>query len=312
MKASQLKIIIALLIAMCWNVDSKAQNSKMQAEIKKVNELHKPTYAKRDSLAFFYKVFYEKIESTNDTVIKKQLKGKILEFDKITDANNKKELLNEFDFIRQHPSSSISLDILHAKITRRESTDYLTTFTELINSLSPDLKSSPKGQDLLELLHDFTNSSIGKKAPEFTVKEKSNKTISLKNFEGNKYVLLNFWISTSKPSIADISFLKGINENYKTQGLEIINIGLDNNVEVWRKAIDKEKLEDLINVSSIINNSYLESLYFVTSIPQKILINKEGKIIARWRGAEKENHEEIIKELNFILNKTTKIVSKMP
>lgn len=312
MKASNLKFIFALTVLLCWNTNSNAQNSKMQVEIKKINELHKPTYAKRDSLAFFYKVFYEKIESTRDTVIKNQLKVKILELDKVTDANNKKELLNEFGFIRQYPSCPISLDILHAKITRRESTDHLETFTNLCNSLSPDLKSSPKGFDLMEMLHNFTNSSVGKNAPEFTLKEKSNKTVSLKNFEGKKYVLLNFWVSTYQPCIDDISFLKEINEKYKSQDLEIISIALDDDVEVWRKAIDNQKLEVLTNVSSIINNSYIEGLYFVTSIPQKVLIDKEGKIIARWRGAEKENHKEIIKELNLLLNRKSTIVSKMP
>ena len=312
MKAPIFKISIALFILFFWNVNSFAQNSKMQAEIKRINELHKPTYAKRDSLSFFYKVFYEKIEYTNDTVIKNQLKAKILDLDKITDANNKKELLNEFSFVRQYPSCTISLDLLHAKITRREATEYLDTFTDLYNKLSTDLKNSPKGLELNEMLFNFSNSSIGKSAPEFTVKAKKNKTINIKDYEGNSYVMLNFWISTNKPCIAEVSFLKEINEKYKPLGLEILNISLDNNVEVWRKAIEKEKLDDLINISSIINNSYIESLYFITSIPQKVLIDKEGIIVARWRGAEKENHKEISKELNLHLNKTSTIVSKTP
>ncbi len=312
MKYSKLNFIVLFVFLFSLNNTAVAQNSKMQAEIKKINELHKPTYAKRDSLAFLYKICYQKIESTKDTVIKNQLKVKILEFDKITDANNKKELLNEFGFIRQHPSSSISLDILHAKITRRESTEYLETYTNLCNSLSPDLKSSPKGLDLMEMLYNFTNSNVGKDAPQFTIKEKNNKTVSIKNYEGKNYVLLNFWVSSYQPCIADVSFLKEINDKYKTHGLEIINISLDDDVEVWRKAIEKEKLETLTNVSSILNNSYLESLYFITSIPQKVLIDKNGKIVARWRGAEKDNHEEITKELNLLLNKTSKFVSNAP
>ena len=111
MKATKLKIIIAFVVLMFWNTNWTAQNSKMEAEIKLINELHKPTYAKRDSLSYFYKIFYEKIGSTRDTVIQNQLRAKILEFDKITDENNKKELLNEFGFVRQYPSCIISLDI---------------------------------------------------------------------------------------------------------------------------------------------------------------------------------------------------------
>jgi peroxiredoxin len=307
MKATKLKIIIGLVVLMFWNTNSTAQNSKMQAEIKLINELHKPTYAKRDSLSYFYKIFYEKIGSTRDTVIQNQLRAKILEFDKITDENNKKELLNEFGFVRQYPSCIISLDILHAKIIRREATEYLETFTNLYSILSSELKNSPKGNNLKELLENFTNTSEGKIAPDFTVKDFKNNTLNLSSFQGKKYVLLNFWASWNEPCISDILFLKEVNEKYSSLGLEIINISNDDDMGVLRKAIEKDKLNTMKHAASIMNNSYLEGMYFVTSIPQKILIDKEGVIVSRWRGAGEENQLTLTNELNRIFNQKIKI-----
>ena len=46
----------------------------------------------------------------------------------------------------------------------------------------------------------------------------------------------------------------------------------------------------------------IEKEYFVTAIPVKVLINKEGIIIGRWRGGGEENRDELEKALKVIFN----------
>jgi len=294
MKASNFRFfILSITLILCSNF-ALSQETKIQKEIiNKLQELHKPTFKTRDSLVMYYKAIAEKISYTTDTIIKKNLNKKIEELDKISDLNNAKELDKEFGFIREYSSNQIALDILYYKVTKREAANYFDVFNSLYNSLSSELKNSPKGLDLKEMLSNFKNSNIGSVAPSFNVKDIRNTPLSLALFENKNYVLLNFWNSTSQSCKDEIPFLKEIYQKHKQNGLEIINVSLDESIEVLRKTIDYEKIDMWKHIPIIMNDVPLLESYFVTSIPQKILIDKNGVIIGRWRGFSESNQKEI-------------------
>jgi hypothetical protein len=60
----------------------------------------------------------------------------------------------------------------------------------------------------------------------------------------------------------------------------------------------KRKYTNMETISVKENNSPLEDSYAITAIPVKILINKDGLIIGRWRGGGEENKIEIVKLLD--------------
>lgn len=295
MKAPNFRFfILSMVLPLCPNF-AKAQDAKMQKEIiNKLQELHKPTFKTRDSLSLYYKAISEKISYTSDTIIKRNLYKKIEELDEISEINNAKELEGEFSFIREYTSNPIALDILYHKVTKRESSNYFETFNTLFNSLSFELQNCPKGIALKKMLDNFKNSNIGSQAPSFTVKDIRNSTLSLTAFKNKNYVLLNFWTSSSEACKAEISYLKNLYLKNNPYDLEIISISLDDSIEVLRKAIAYEKIDMWKHVPIIMNEeaSLLET-YFVNSIPQKILIDKNGIIIGRWRGSSESNQKEI-------------------
>ena len=295
MKAPIFKFIVLFIITFFGVLEVNAQDLKQQKEIiSKLQELHKATFKTRDSLSLHYKAISEKIRYTSDTIIKKNLYKKIEELDKISEKNNAKELDNEFGFIRQYPSNSIALDILYYKITKRESANYYEAFHSLFNSLSYDLQNSPKGEELKEMLVNFKSSSVGSIAPDFNVKDIRNTTLSLSFFQNKNYILLNFWNTSSQTCKEEMAYLKDLYLKNKQNDLEIISISLDESIEVLRKTIESEKIEVWKHVPLIMNEeSFLLNTYFVNSIPQKILIDKKGVIIGRWRGSGEQNQKEI-------------------
>jgi len=299
MKVQEIKYIFLFVLVFISFSTINAQEDKLQKEITtKLNEIHKPTFKTRDSLTKIYKIISEKINYTSDTIIRNNLFDKIYQLNVLSYKNDSKELDNEFAFISQFPSAKISLDILNYKVAKQEVIEKFENFNASFELLSFDLQNTPKGQQLKKQLVNLKNSSVGSKAPNFVVKEIRNTLVNLASYKDKKYVLLSYGNTTSKSCLDENIFLKEIFQKYNDTGLEIINIIIDDNMEVIRKGINIQKIEKFKNVPLILNDDSLLENYFVYSIPQKILIDKNGIIINRWSGANKI----IKKEINLVLD----------
>ena len=286
--------LFLLITFLTISYSSKSQVSKEQI---KLNTLHKKTETIRDTLGFYYQTYYAKIKATDDTIEKRGYQNKIDSLDKLTDINNNEELLIDLKFVKTHLSSPISLNTLLYRLKRREGLKYYKEIYTLFNSLNPALKKTEKGVELKDALLNFKNSSVGKMAPDFSVKDISGKELVLSSFRNKKYVLLDFWASWCVPCRQDFSFMKDIYQKYNSKDLEIINISRDENTELWKKAIENDSIGMWRHFSLKENKSPVEKLFFVTAIPVKVLINKEGIIIGKWRGGGEENIAEIRKIL---------------
>ena len=289
-----------LILIFTLNFICSAQTENEKNEEIKLDELHRETYQKRDSLVELYKKYFTELKTNENELVKQNLEIKIEELDRLTESNNSKELKNELNFVSQNPNSFNSLKLLREKIKRRESMKLYETFEKLYMKLNVDIQKSAKGIEFKTELDNFKNSKIGSYAPEFIVKDLNNNSLSLSSFKNNKYVLLDFWASWCSPCREDFSFLKEIYSKYKHKDFEIINISRDENTELWRKAIIKDNVDMWKHFSTKENNSNIENMYFVSAIPQKVLIDKNGIIIGRWKGGGKENKEEMEKILNEI------------
>ena len=116
-----------------------------------------------------------------------------------------------------------------------------------------------------------------------------------------KYILLDFWATWCLPCREDFSFLKILHEKYNSKGFEIISISKDEKIDLWKKIILKDSIQDWIHYSVKLNNTDVEKKYAVTAIPVKILIDLDGKIIGRWKGGGDENKSEIEKALKAVI-----------
>lgn len=266
-----------------------------------LTKVKKEASDKRDSISKLYGIYYDEIKTLNDSAIINDLQNKVNDLDEFMEQINTKEIEIETNFIKQNPSSFVSLDILLPRLRRREVT--YETISLLYNSLTKNVKDSEAGKQLYLILENVKNSGLGSLAPNFTVKDMNDKQIVLTSFRNEKYVLLDFWASWCMPCRQDFPFLNEIFNMHNEKGFEIISISRDENPALWRKAIEKDNVEKWKHFSIKENNSPIENIYVVTAIPVKILINKDGVIIGRWRGGGEENKAEIKKILNGIFDK---------
>ncbi len=130
--------------------------------------------------------------------------------------------------------------------------------------------------------------AIGATAPDITLNTPDGKPLSLSSLKG-KYVLIDFWASWCRPCRAENPNVVRMYKQYKDKGFEILGVSLDKNVSSWSRAITADGLT-WKHISDLRGwQSSAAKLYKVTSIPQTILLDKEGRIIAKnLRGIELE------------------------
>jgi hypothetical protein len=107
----------------------------------------------------------------------------------------------------------------------------------------------------------------------------NGKRILLSSLKG-KYVLLCFWSAASSDCLAENLELKNYYQKYSKKGLEIYQVNLDTNPEVWKKAVSFDELpwisvreDDPLNPKTAI-------MYNVKILPTNYLYDKENNIIA--------------------------------
>lgn len=131
--------------------------------------------------------------------------------------------------------------------------------------------------------------AVGQAAPEFEAYTPNNKTVKLSDYRG-KYVLVDFWASWCMPCRKENPNLVRIYNDYKSKGFEILGVSLDNNPGSWMRAIEEDKLT-WTNISDLKAwSSDLIIDYRIKAIPSSVVLDPEGKIIAKnLRSVELEN-----------------------
>lgn len=130
--------------------------------------------------------------------------------------------------------------------------------------------------------------AVGAVAPDISLTTPEGQMFSLSSLKG-KYVLIDFWASWCRPCRAENPNVVRVYNQYKDKGFEILGVSLDNNADAWKNAIMADGLT-WKHISDLGGwQSSAARLYNVSSIPQTVLIDKEGKIIAKGlRGAQLE------------------------
>jgi peroxiredoxin len=131
------------------------------------------------------------------------------------------------------------------------------------------------------------------KAPNFTLKDANGKTIELKKLQG-KVVVVNFWATWCGPCKAEIPGFMEIYQQYKSKGLEIVGISLDQ--DGWKPVkpfIDRYKITYPVVVGDA---SLAEAYGGINAIPTTFVVDKKGNISKQHVGyLDKKAFEGLIK-----------------
>jgi thiol-disulfide isomerase/thioredoxin len=193
-------------------------------------------------------------------------------------------------FISDNISSLVSLSA--TKFINQQAE--LILMNKLKDSLANKYPDNKYVQDYIILVSNLNKLPPGSACPEIELKTPDNKTLRLSSLKG-KVVLIDFWASWCSPCRRENPTLVKLYEKYKGPDFEIFGVSLDENVAAWKNAIDKDgitwpQVSDLKRwESKVVKEFHIEA------IPYNVLIDREGKIIAK--GIRSEELELKIMEI---------------
>ncbi|MGG7033666.1 MAG: TlpA family protein disulfide reductase [Flavobacterium sp.] len=291
------KIILTLLLL--FTVFCNAQNTEIEIK-KELNRLHIPFNRVTDSIAILIRNCNEQIQTIVDPIKKERLLLRVDTLWNISDKNDIEKLRTDIPFAKKHLSSLVALQAVRPQVSRQPGKDFYEDFKFIYDNASKEVQESESGKLMAEQLKYFKKSMVGSLAPAFSGKDIFNQEISLSDFKGHKYVLIDFWASWCGPCRGELPYLKNLHEKYNGQGFEIISISIDEDISKWKNAILKENIEKWKHFSTIQNNSPVNKDYFVYGIPHKVLIDKNGFIIGKWKASGELNKKSLQDQLTLI------------
>jgi peroxiredoxin len=146
---------------------------------------------------------------------------------------------------------------------------------------------------VVSLLTGFTPQSETKKAPNFSLKTSTGKTIELSKLKG-KMVVVNFWATWCGPCRAEIPGFIDVYNKYKSKGLEIVGISLDEGG--WKDVEPFVKKLKITYPVVLGTNEVAQQYGNIEAIPTTFIVDKEGRVVSRHVGyMNKEDFENTIK-----------------
>ncbi len=195
----------------------------------------------------------------------------------------------------ENPSLQASLPTSMEALIRRYSTElmsaFLVTFFESAFDQYYDLyKTVRDGTKPLYPTNQFVKHvdqkvssviAIGSEAPDIVLPGPDGKELRLSDLRG-KVVLIDFWASWCRPCRAENPNVVRLYHAYKDRGFEIFSVSLDNSRDAWLNAIQADGLVWPNHVSDLKGwSSAGGRLYGIMSIPATVLIDREGRVLAR-------------------------------
>lgn len=227
--------------------------------------------------------------NSNYMVLVKALETKYAEYgENMPPPNIQEKMRFEYDSLMKAREAELQQTSLQLEnsLVPYFATNYLLPqsnfdFLKLIDDKNYALFSGSKyAKDLHKRIELLSKTAVGSTAPDIVLQDPFGKTISLSSLRG-KTVLIDFWASWCKPCREESPNLVKAYNKYKTSGFEVFSVSLDDNRDAWQKAINDDKLL-WTHVSDLMKwNSSVVSLYNIESIPFTVLIDGNGKIIAK-------------------------------
>ena len=126
-----------------------------------------------------------------------------------------------------------------------------------------------------------TSPLVHRTAPNFSREDLSHEKIELTSYRG-KVVLLNFWATWCAPCLTEMPAFKEWQRQYGSEKFQVIGISMDDAAPEVIATVSRLKL----NYPVLMGDEHLGAAYGgVLGLPVTFLIDRHGKIRARYQGA---------------------------
>lgn len=119
------------------------------------------------------------------------------------------------------------------------------------------------------------------KLPNFTLQTLTGDEINLRQFEGEKVVVVNFWATWCGPCRREIPDFNEVYSRYSSRGVEFLGVSVDDS--------PKEVLPEFVQGTPItypvlLGSPDLATRYGIQGLPTTFIIDRSGKITKRTIG----------------------------
>ena len=207
----------------------------------------------------------------------------------------------EQEFMRSHPDSYVSLQLLMYQTSRMDYEEARAIY----DGFSDRVKACRMAAQVLAEINALQLGVPGTEAYPFETTDIDGKPFRLADLRG-KVVLLDFWASWCAPCRASNPHLKDLYAEYKDKGFEIVCIADDDSsLDAWHKAIEKDGIGAFRHVLRGLKwkdgkpdkSTDISDRYGIHFLPTKILVDKDGMIIGRYGGGEEEQLDAKLAEI---------------
>ncbi|MFC2565735.1 MAG: redoxin domain-containing protein [Porphyromonas pasteri] len=184
--------------------------------------------------------------------------------------------------LKEHSNDAIGLIALQTLLGMEDVN--VAKAEALLQQAGDRLRAEESITKMVERLSRVEATQAGAQFVDFEGVDDANKAVRLSDYVGKgHYVLVDFWASWCGPCRREIAHLKKVRDTYTDKGLVILGTVVWDEMEDHLKAM--KELE--ITWPQIFNKTEATELYGIAGIPQIILFDPAGKIVARdLRGEE--------------------------
>ncbi len=138
--------------------------------------------------------------------------------------------------------------------------------------------------------------TVGATAPDFTLKTLNGPNMRLQEQRG-KVLLVNFWATWCGPCRKEMPHLNRISDKYKSAGLVLLGVNIDEDVRNAADVASKLKVSFPVLLDT---DKSVSKLYDLNSMPSTMVIDRSGKVRYLHRGYQdgyEESYDQQIREL---------------